>query len=119
MAKVLVNGIIKTESETIDFEVKGILDTNSNILMYNFEEVRNTLFLNKNILKRESADNIITLDFNNIDLNKSSILLKDTNYEIILKIEPIYIDKSVNEYKVGYLLEDHKKIEYEIKFKFI
>jgi hypothetical protein len=119
MSKVLINGIIKTDEETIDFEVKGILDTNNNVLMYNFDEVKNSLYLNENILKRESLDNIITLNFNKDESNKSSILLKDTKFEISLKLTTLYIDKSNNEYKVGYLLEDRKKIEYEIKYKFM
>ena len=50
---------------------------------------------------------------------KSSILLKDTNFEILLKLSTLYINKLNDGYKVAYLLEDQKKIEYEIKYKFI
>lgn len=119
MAKVLINGTVKTDNEIINFEVKGILNINSNILIYNFDDVKNILYLNENILKRESVDNIITLDFNRIDSNKSCIFLKDTNYEIELNIKPVFIDKTVNKYKVEYLLEGRQKIEYEIKYNFI
>ena len=119
MSKVLVNGIIKTGEETIDFEVKGILDSESNILMYNFDDIKNTLYINDNKLKRESLDSIITLNFNEVESVKSSILLKDTNFEILLKLSTLYINKTNDGYKVAYLLEDQKKIEYEIKYKFI
>ena len=119
MSKVLLNVTIKNNEGVVNFETKGILSEKNNILIYNQDEVKNTLYIDKDILEREAKDSIIKLYFNKESINDSNIFLKGTDLAIKIELSVSNLEKTTNRYKVCYVVEDRERIEYEIKYKII
>ena len=116
MSKVLLDITIKNSDDIINFESEGILDEKNNILIYDQDKVKNTLYLNDDVLEREGRDSIIKLSFNE---ETSSIFLKDTDITLNLEVSVLNVEKKEGNYRVYYIVENKERIEYEIKYKII
>ncbi len=119
MSKVLLDITIKNSDDIINFESEGILDEKNNILIYDQDKVKNTLYLNDDVLEREGRDSIIKLSFNEKNEEASSIFLKDTDIILKLEVSVLNVEKKQGNYRVYYIVENKERIEYEIKYKII
>ena len=119
MSKVLLNITIKNSDDIINFESEGILDEENNILIYDQDKVKNTLYLNDDVLEREGIDSIIKLNFNEKNNDESNIFLKGTNITLNLEVSVLNVEKKAGSYRVYYIVENKERIEYEIKYKII
>lgn len=119
MSKVVIDVIIKNNSNEIKFEAKGILNENTNILIYSDDEYKNILDINNNILTRENKEFKMILEFNKEQNTETKVYIKKTNTNIFVILDTLNIYKSKGIYKVTYEIENQGKVEYEIKYKFM
>ncbi|MGN1000441.1 MAG: hypothetical protein ACI4OG_00705 [Bacilli bacterium] len=113
MIDVKIKVTLINSEETLNFETYGILDEKRNILIYDeSNNVKVILNMKENVLKRETPEYLITLNFLQATTN---IFLKDLNKEINAKLKILEIINNNRIYEVKYILNEEQKINYKVE----
>ena len=115
MNTVLLKVNIKNNDVEENFEVEGILNTKSNILIYDDASSTNVLDFNNNILKRKNKDIDLELRFDVEKPTLAKVFTCENSTPIFLNIKTLSIVKTDNKYSFKYKIEDQNTFEYDIE----
>ena len=113
----MINVKIRVElinsEEILNFETYGILDEKRNILIYDeSNDIKVILNMDENVLRRETPEYLITLNFLQATTN---VFLKDLNREVSDKIKILEIINNKTTYEVKYMIKEEEKINYKVE----
>lgn len=103
--EVLVKAKIDNEEEETLFEGKGTFDQKNNVLRYTDNFATLSIFVNEDIMLRETKDSLLSYKFKEKEKTNFEVLLKDLNQQGYVKMETYKIEKQKNSYKVVYQIE--------------
>ena len=114
MAKLKIKSIITLKDQILEEENIGSFE--SGVISY--QESNNTyvyIDINRNELIRENNELTMKYSFNENELTKGYIYVKDLDHNLELDIKTKLIEKESNRYKIEYMIEEDTFI-YEIEY---
>lgn len=105
MKDIFIKAKIKNKDEELFYEGKGILDDEKNLIQYQDKKAVLTIFLNDDIMLRETEDSILSYKF--IENNKTNfeVFLKNLKQTGYVPMQTFNINKSKESYYVTYRIE--------------
>ena len=107
MKDVFIKAKIKNKDEELPFEGKGTFDEKKNLIQYQDNKAVLTIFLDDNIMLRETEDTILSYKFVENEKTNFEVFLKD------LKQTGKVIKKQVKDYQIIVNYTEHEYIEYK------
>ena len=119
MKDVFIKAKIKNKDEELTFEGKGTLDNEKNLIQYQDDKALLTIFLDDNIMLRETEDTILSYKFVENEKTNFEVFLKDLQQTDFVPMEAFTIHKDRESFEVIYEIEgnDFKhvfKVEWRI-----
>ena len=119
MKDVLIKSKIKTKDEELPFEGKGTFDYEKNLIQYQDNKAVLTIFLDDNIMLRETEDTILSYKFVENEKTNFEVFLKDLKQTGFVPMKTFKINKDRESFEVIYEIEgnDFKhvfKVEWRI-----
>ena len=100
MKDVLIKSKIKNKDEELPFEGKGTLDNEKNLIQYQDDKAVLTIFLDDNIMLRETEDTILSYKFVENEKTNFEVFLKDLKQTGFVPIYEIEGNDFKHEFKV-------------------
>ncbi len=122
MKEVFIKAKIKNEDSIIPFEGKGVYDLSKSMIQYQDKDTNAvlTIFLNDNIMLRETEDTILSYKFVENAKTNFEVFLKDLKQTGYVPLTTRKIAKTNTNYQVTYNIEgndfDHT---YEIEWRIL
>lgn len=111
-----INLLNKEDKTNLKWEVLGI--KRDNVILYNEDNIKVKIDIEKNTLTRENEDYLIEIDFKN---NKAFYTLKKYLTRLDLELKTKQIEINNQRIKINYIINMEKEIEYmyEINYEVI
>lgn len=118
--EVLIKAKIDNEEEETLFEGKGTFDQKKNTIRYKDNYATLTIFLNDNIMLRETKDSILSYKFKENEKTNFEVYLKDLKQTGAIKMKTEKIEKGKNRYQVIYQIEGNDfKHTYNVEWRLL
>ncbi len=105
MKKVLIKAKIISKDDCQIYEGEGKYDPKKKIIKYQDQNALVTLFINDDILLRETAEIILSYKYKENSENDFEIYLKDTKRCGYVKLKTYQIKRNDNKYEVEYNID--------------
>ncbi len=105
MKDILIKSKIKNKDEELPFEGKGTLDNEKNLIQYQDDKALLTIFLDDNIMLRETEDTILSYKFVENEKTNFEVFLKDLKQTGFVPMKTFKINKDRESFEVIYEIE--------------
>ena len=118
LKEILIKSKIKNQDEEIVFEGKGVWNLENNSIQYQDKLALLTIFLEDNIMLRETEDSILSYKFKENTKSNFEVFLKDTKQTGFVPMETFAIKKDNHYYEVTYQIEGNNfKHHYQVEWQ--
>lgn len=118
MKDVFIKAKIKNEDEELPFEGKGTFDEKKNLIQYQDNKAVLTIFLDDNIMLRETEDTILSYKFVENEKTNFEVFLKDLKQTGFVPMKTFNIKKDNTTYEVIYQIEGNDfKHEFKVEWR--
>ena len=120
MQEVYIKSIIKNETDIFNYKGKGKIDNQKRILQYKDEKALLTIYIDEDIMLRETEDTILSYKFKEKQKTSFEVYLKDLNQTGHVKMTTYSINKTNNSYNVIYEIDGNDyKHEFKVEWRII
>lgn len=118
MKDVFIKAKIKNKDEELPFEGKGTLDNEKNLIQYQDDKALLTIFLDDNIMLRETEDTILSYKFVENEKTNFEVFLKDLKQTGFVPMKTFKINKDRESFEVIYEIEGNDfKHEFKVEWR--
>ena len=118
MKDIFIKAKIKNKDEELFYEGKGILDDEKNLIQYQDDKAVLTIFLDDNIMLRETEDTILSYKFVENEKTNFEVFLKDLKQTGFVPMQTFNINKDNTTYEVIYQIEGNDfKHEFKVEWR--
>ena len=118
MKDVFIKAKLKNKDEELSYEGKGTLDDEKNLIQYQDNKAVLTIFLNDNIMLRETEDTILSYKFVENEKTNFEVFLKDLKQTGFVPMKTLNINKDNTSYEVIYQIEGNDfKHEFKVEWR--
>ena len=118
MKDVLIKSKIKNKDEELPFEGKGTLDNEKNLIQYQDDKALLTIFLDDNIMLRETEDTILSYKFVENEKTNFEVFLKDLKQTGFVPMKTFKINKDRDSFEVIYEIDGNDfKHEFKVEWR--
>ena len=120
MKDILIKSKIKNKDEELPFEGKGTLDNEKNLIQYQDDKALLTIFLDDNIMLRETEDTILSYKFVENEKTNFEVFLKDLKQTGFVPMKTFKINKDRESFEVIYEIEGNDfKHEFKVEWRIL
>lgn len=120
MKNVFIKAKIKTKDEELSFEGKGIFNENKNLIKYQDNKAVLSIFLDEDIMLRETDDIILSYKFIENEKTNFEVFLKDLKQSGFVPMKTFNINKDKTTYEVIYQIEGNDfKHEFKVEWRLL
>ena len=125
MKDVFIKSKIKNKDEELPFEGKGTLDNEKNLIQYQDDKAVLTIFLDDNIMLRETEDTILSYKFVENEKTNFEVFLKDLKQTGFVPtgfvpMKTFKINKDRESFEVIYEIEGNDfKHEFKVEWRIL
>lgn len=118
MKDVFIKAKIKNKDEELPFEGKGTFDEKKNLIQYQDNKAVLTIFLDDNIMLRETEDTILSYKFVENKKTNFEVFLKDLKQTGFVPMKTFNINKDNTTYEVIYQIDGNDfKHEFKVEWR--
>lgn len=120
MKDVFIKAKIKNKDEELPFEGKGTYDEDKNLIQYQDDKAILSIFLDDDIMLRETEDTILSYKFIENEKTKFEVFLKDLKQTGYVPMQTFNIKKDRESYDVIYRIDGNDfKHEFKVEWRLL